>query len=265
MTVPAQNSWFFKTWLARRRTVQGGQLVTTSSSPSSRPAITRLSSSSAYVQQRQIVHRVPPDRLGQLTGTGAPERTQNRLRKRHDAPRSDRRCQTEPDEPGGEARQPAAVRHDPRRARRGGCPSSPALVRTRQLVTLSGVGGRRQDPARPRGRRGTCRGVPGRRVAGRAGPGRATPTPCPTRSPTPSASRRRASPRHRHGRRGSGRSARCSSWSTTASTSSRRPRRRSARSSPAPTSRGSWRRRASTSASPARRSGPCRRWLSTAA
>ena len=34
-TLPAQNSWFFRTWLARRRTVHGGQLVGRSISDSS--------------------------------------------------------------------------------------------------------------------------------------------------------------------------------------------------------------------------------------
>ena len=47
-------------WLASRRTVQGGQLVTTSISASSSAAITRSISSLRLGQQRQIVHPEGP-------------------------------------------------------------------------------------------------------------------------------------------------------------------------------------------------------------
>ena len=46
------------------------------------------------------------------------------------------------------------------------------LVRAHRLVTLTGVGRRRQDPPRRPGRRRAGRRVPRRRLAGRAGPGR---------------------------------------------------------------------------------------------
>ena len=69
VTRPAQNSWFFKAWLARRRTVHGGQLRDDVHLRVVEPGDHAVQLVLGVRQQRQVVHRSLSDRLGQATGT----------------------------------------------------------------------------------------------------------------------------------------------------------------------------------------------------
>ena len=73
VTVPAQNSWFFKTWLARRRTVHGGQLRDDVHLRVVEPGDHPVQLVLGVRQQRQMVHRALPDRLGQAIGARRPD------------------------------------------------------------------------------------------------------------------------------------------------------------------------------------------------
>src|SRR3954470_3625416 len=112
VTRPAQKSWFFSAWLARRRTVHGGQLLTTSISPAEISATTRPSSYSAWLSsvRSSISPSVRP---------GAQTTHVSRGVARGNLPRSATTLI----------------------GRAGALPEIAALVRTHQLVTLSGVGG----------------------------------------------------------------------------------------------------------------------------
>ena len=215
VTLPAQNSWFFKRMAGeaadRPRRAVGERA---SISASSIRSITSTSWSSACVQEHQVVHR------------GSPRPGSPRARSwQTPVDAGVRRCQTDGGEPAGRPREPAARPRPPSSGASRAVSEVASLVRSRPLVTLTGVGGVGQDPARPRGRRRAGRGVPRRRVAGRAGAGRR-----PRRGPR----RDRHRPRHHPAGRCAASSTpsprrwpdvACWSWSTTASTSSRRPPR----------------------------------------